>query len=239
MKQNDQTFRIPDRDELAQLKPRNGTQSSNNTPKKFLNKLNNISLKNFTSSLDIELSKSDKQQQQQQQQQDKTNELNNNNLINAKKRHEDQADELDNDEQANAESILKSDSTNSLDIPNSNLLWMVEPRPKNSSEYYNFTNFTFALNELSEELKKILPPTDSRFRSDIYRLELGDLDAAADEKNRLEEKQRDARKEMKKHKRTFSPLWFKLVKQSNSGKDDWRFDNKYFDRNYSDCPDIF
>ncbi|KAA0194010.1 Oxysterol-binding protein, partial [Fasciolopsis buskii] len=39
-----------------------------------------------------------------------------------------------------------------------------------------------------------LPPTDCRFRPDIRALELGNMDVAAGEKNRLEEKQRRARK---------------------------------------------
>lgn len=177
MKQNDQIFRVPDKHEINQLNVRNGTQSSNNTPKKLLNKLNNISLKNFTS-LDIE-NKHDKTKQT-----DKTNELNNN-LINDKKKFNSQDDQNIPDamnEQFSTE-MPKSDSSNSLDIPNSVLLWLVEKRPDNSSEYYNFTRFTFCLNELTEELKTILPPTDSRFRPDIRLLELGDLDAAAEQKN--------------------------------------------------------
>lgn len=232
MKQNDQIFRVPDKHEISLMNPRNGTQSSNNTPKKLLNKLNNIALKNFTS-LDIETG-------HRHSKHDKASELNNN-LINKKKldQHQDSLDDLNNENSEPLGSEMpKSDSSNSLDIPNSSLLWMVESRPENSASYYNFTRFTFTLNELSEELKKTLPPTDSRFRPDIRLLELGDLDTAADEKSRVEEKQREVRKEMKKAKKVYSPLWFNLVKNSQ-GKEEWRFNQKYFDRTWSNCPDIF
>lgn len=231
MKQNDQIFRVPDKHEINLMNSRNGTQSSNNTPKKLLNKLNNIALKNFTS-LDIETGHRGKH--------DKASELNNN-LINKKKtdQHQDSLEEMNNE---NSEPLSgempKSDSSNSLDIPNSRLLWMAESRPENSTEYYNFTRFTFCLNELTEELKKSLPPTDSRFRPDIRLLELGDLDTAAEEKSRVEEKQREVRKEMKKSKKTYAPLWFNLAKNAQ-GKDEWRFNQKYFDRKWSNCPDIF
>lgn len=213
---------------------KNGTQSSSNTPKKILNKLNSISLKNFTSSLDIDLGS--KQDKNKQNDKSPTSELNNNQINNKKKLKEDPDNE---NEQFQSTEIPKSDSSNSLDIQNSRLLWLVENRPENSNDYYNFTKFTFCLNELTDELKKVIPPTDSRHRPDIRLLEIGDLDAAADEKNRIEEKQREVRKEMKKNKRVYSPLWFKLVK-TDGKKEDWRFiKDKYFTRDYKQCPDIF
>lgn len=38
--------------------------------------------------------------------------------------------------------------------------------PENSKQYYGFTRFAIELNELDDELKRILPPTDTRFRPD-------------------------------------------------------------------------
>jgi hypothetical protein len=38
-----------------------------------------------------------------------------------------------------------------------------------------FNYFTITLNEMKEEFEKIIAPTDSRFRTDVRRLELGDL----------------------------------------------------------------
>ncbi|XP_055955417.1 oxysterol-binding protein-related protein 1 isoform X2 [Patella vulgata] len=92
-----------------------------------------------------------------------------------------------------------------LNIPNQVTLWQATPRPEDSSKYYSFTMFAMTLNELTEDLKAILPPTDSRLRPDIRFLEEGNIDAAADEKNRLEEKQRQAKKDRKKKKGDWSP----------------------------------
>jgi len=41
---------------------------------------------------------------------------------------------------------------------------------------------------LTSELKKLLPPTDSRLRPDICALEQANIDLAAAEKHRLEER---------------------------------------------------
>lgn len=57
-----------------------------------------------------------------------------------------------------------------------------------------------SLNELEQGMNKSLCPTDSRFRPDIRKLEQGDIDGAAIEKTRLEEKQRDASKQRKSKK---------------------------------------
>lgn len=54
-----------------------------------------------------------------------------------------------------------------------------------------------SLNELDLGMDKIICPTDSRLRPDIRKLEQGDIDGAAVEKTRLEEKQRDANKHRK------------------------------------------
>uniref|UniRef100_V5I3D4 Oxysterol-binding protein n=1 Tax=Ixodes ricinus TaxID=34613 RepID=V5I3D4_IXORI len=135
--------------------------------------------------------------------------------------------------------IPKSDSTYSLDIPNSRLLWQATPRPDYSPEYYHFTLFAMALNEMEEGMPERLPRTDCRLRPDMRRLEAGDLDGAAAEKNRLEEKQREARKQRKKHKDGWEPRWFKLGKGAYSSADEWQFTGAYWDRDFSNSPDIF
>lgn len=95
--------------------------------------------------------------------------------------------------------IPRSQSIYSIDIPNSITLWEVEPRPQNSGNYFSFTNFAMSLNEIESNMKapQTLCPTDSRLRPDIRKLEEGDIDGAIAEKDRLEEKQREARKARK------------------------------------------
>lgn len=57
-----------------------------------------------------------------------------------------------------------------------------------------------SLNQLEDHMKqpRSLCPTDSRLRPDIRKLEQGDMDGAAAEKTRLEEKQRENKKKSKK-----------------------------------------
>ena len=76
------------------------------------------------------------------------------------------------------------------------VLWEMIP---SSDQYsYYFQPYSFDLNNLTEEMKRALPPTDSRFRPDQRMMEMQEIDEAGEEKHRLEEKQRKARKENEK-----------------------------------------
>ncbi|CAG2112573.1 unnamed protein product, partial [Medioppia subpectinata] len=141
-------------------------------------------------------------------------------------------------DQTNGE-IPKSDSSHSLDIPNSRLVWHVTGRPEHSPQYYHFTLFSMSLNQLTDSLAARLPPTDSRFRPDVRKLEEGDLESAALEKNRLEEKQRDVRRLRKKKKDQWEPLWFKAEQNPYTKEDDWVFKGDYWRREFANCPDIY
>lgn len=79
-----------------------------------------------------------------------------------------------------------------------------------AEQYYQFTHFAMGLNEIPPDVKLTLCPTDSRLRPDIRMLEVGDIDGAAAEKTRLEEKQRDAKKSKKSKK------------EAAMAADDWR-----------------
>jgi hypothetical protein len=134
----------------------------------------------------------------------------------------------------------KSESSLSLDIPNSRTLWRLEAQYL--SEYYNFTLFTMKLNELTKELEKTLPRSDSRFRPDVRKLEEGDLDGAASEKQRLEDKQREARARDKRF-RDPSPdfLFFEQANVPNSKEKLWLYKGGYWENrgNPSKFPDLF
>ncbi|GBL77872.1 hypothetical protein AVEN_143213-1 [Araneus ventricosus] len=86
---------------------------------------------------------------------------------------------------------------------------------------------------------KTLPKTDSRLRPDIRMLEQGDTEGAATEKNRLEEKQRDARKQRKKKKEIWKPMWFYQSKVPHIKNEIWLFNHKYWTGDFSESPDIF
>lgn len=134
---------------------------------------------------------------------------------------------------------VKSPSTYDLQIPGQEVIWTGVPRPEYSQEYFSFTLFTMALNEITQENASQISPTDSRLRPDIRLLEQGQIDLASAEKNRLEEKQRAARKERKKRKEEWSPLWFSYGTNQITGKEDWLFKGEYWKKDWSKCPDIF
>lgn len=99
------------------------------------------------------------------------------------------------------------------------VLWKINPFPKDAGEYYGFTSFGITLNEITEDLKHKLPPTDSRRRPDVRALELGDLDSAEAEKVRVEESQRERRRQGKDR----APRWFKEV------GDEWIYTGGYWE----------
>ncbi len=61
-------------------------------------------------------------------------------------------------------------------------------------ETYRMPAMALQLNQLTDELKEELPPTDSRLRPDIRLMEEGDGDKSTEHKLRLEQEQRDRRK---------------------------------------------
>uniref|UniRef100_UPI00398F42BA oxysterol-binding protein-related protein 1 isoform X2 n=1 Tax=Pristiophorus japonicus TaxID=55135 RepID=UPI00398F42BA len=124
-------------------------------------------------------------------------------------------------------------------IPGSRLLWKIAPRPPNSEQMYNFTNFAMSLNELDKEMESVIAPTDCRLRPDIKAMENGDIDLASEEKKRLEEKQRAARKQRAKTDNDWKNKWFHQGPNPYIGASDWLYTGGYWDRNYSHCSDIY
>ncbi|XP_053782574.1 oxysterol-binding protein-related protein 2 [Desmodus rotundus] len=124
-------------------------------------------------------------------------------------------------------------------VPGSKLLWRVNSRPPNSAQMYNFTSFTVTLNELQPGMERMLAPTDCRLRPDIRSMENGDMDLASQEKERLEEKQREARRERDKGDTEWQTRWFRQGRNPHTGAPDWLYAGGYFERDFSGCPDIY
>ncbi|XP_066090871.1 oxysterol-binding protein-related protein 2 [Saccopteryx bilineata] len=124
-------------------------------------------------------------------------------------------------------------------IPGSTLLWRVNTRPPNSAQMYNFTSFTVSLNELQADTEETLAPTDCRLRPDIRAMEDGNMDLASQEKERLEEKQREARRERAKEDAAWQTRWFRQGRNPHTGTPDWLYTGGYFERDFSGCPDIY
>ncbi|XP_045905425.1 oxysterol-binding protein-related protein 1 isoform X2 [Micropterus dolomieu] len=124
-------------------------------------------------------------------------------------------------------------------IPGSQLLWRIAPRPANSVQMYSFTSFAMQLNELRKEMEGAIPQTDCRLRPDIRAMENGDIDLASEEKKRLEEKQRAARKNHSKSDEEWKTRWFQQGQNPHTNSQDWLFSGGYWDRKYSQLPDIY
>ncbi|XP_066479661.1 oxysterol-binding protein-related protein 2 isoform X2 [Tiliqua scincoides] len=144
-------------------------------------------------------------------------------------------DDAENDE---ADDMPETQETVQV-IPGSKLLWRISSRPPNSSQMYNFTSFAVSLNELEQGMEEVLAPTDCRLRPDIRHMENGEIELASKEKERLEEKQRTARKERAKDETEWRTRWFYQGNNPYTGTPDWLFCGGYFDRNFFDCPDIY
>ncbi|PSC68755.1 oxysterol-binding -related 1D isoform X1 [Micractinium conductrix] len=100
------------------------------------------------------------------------------------------------------------DSELFADMPDGSqlLLWRKNPPPPDPTRY-NLTAFSIQLNELTPGLEQKLAPTDCRLRPDQHCLELGLYDQANAEKQRLEHKQRAARKAAERGD-PIRPRWF-------------------------------
>ena len=122
-----------------------------------------------------------------------------------------------------------------------NVLWTIIPS-LNKDNYY-FQPFTTDLNNLTEEMKTALPPTDSRFRPDQRLMEEQKIEEASDEKHRLEEKQRATAKKNKKEGIIPKPRYFEETYDDLTGELIYKYKGGYWEdrknKNFKDFPDIF
>eukprot|EP00871_Galdieria_phlegrea_P000234 jgi/Galph1/1210/GphlegSOOS_G5951.1 len=132
------------------------------------------------------------------------------------------------------------------ELPNGEkrLIWRAAKRPPpEDSAGFNFTAFAIILNELKPSIEEKIPPTDSRRRPDQRALEESRFADATSEKQRLEEKQRAARKMRETKGEEYNPLWFDWQYDEVTEKNDWKFNAKYYtnrkNRKWDICPDIF
>ena len=123
------------------------------------------------------------------------------------------------------------------------LVWKRHSLPSEWENFYYFPEFTYQLNNLTPSLKAILPPTDSRLRSDQRALENGDIKLAQAEKIRLEEMQRAMRKEREKNKIEHKPIYYIEIVDDMTKENTYMFNWKYWDDrkkgNWSRLPKLF
>ena len=106
------------------------------------------------------------------------------------------------------------------------LVWQANPRPTGIP--FNLTPFGLTLNALPDNLRPLLPPTDTRLRPDQRAMEDGRYDFAADEKNRLEEKQRAKRRDREAEEGEYVPKWFSKGRCQVTGEEYWISNGGYW-----------
>lgn len=105
------------------------------------------------------------------------------------------------------------------------LVWKAAPRPKVP---FNLTAFALTLNEINDNIRPWLAPTDTRLRPDQRAMEDGRYDEASSEKHRLEEKQRAARKARELRRQTYKANWFVKLVHPVTGDQYWHYNDKYW-----------
>lgn len=140
------------------------------------------------------------------------------------------------------DSLIDAVEENSLDPYSGKkfLVWQAAPRPKVP---FNLTSFAITLNDINSNLKPWLAPTDTRLRPDQRAMEDGRYDEASNEKHRVEEKQRAARKKREQNRETYKPNWFVKLKHPVTGDGYWHYNDKYWpkrkDQQLANTGDIF
>lgn len=132
------------------------------------------------------------------------------------------------------------------------LMWQKSEPVPDMVENYNMPRFAIEMNDPADPIVPGLPPTDARFRPDQRNLELGEWTRATEEKLRLEEKQRQARKDRKDAGVEYTPMWFKkvntdpkeVIRLPEQRGEVWQFKSTdYFNarikRDWQGCPDIY
>ncbi|XP_061885284.1 oxysterol-binding protein-related protein 3-like isoform X1 [Entelurus aequoreus] len=110
------------------------------------------------------------------------------------------------------------------DPPSATCIWRANPMPVDQDQYYGFTQFAVELNELDPTLRPLLPPTDTRFRLDQRLLEEGNVEGAEEQKQRVEQLQRERRKVLEDNNMTHQPRFFK-----KSDDDTWVSNDTYWE----------
>jgi hypothetical protein len=101
-------------------------------------------------------------------------------------------------------------------------IWRAGSLVDNAAQTYGLTEFAATLNEVTEIEKGKLAATDSRLRPDQRFAEQGKLDDAETWKVKLEEAQRERRRQMEENGDVHRPRWFVKLEDSPDGEEVWR-----------------
>lgn len=126
-----------------------------------------------------------------------------------------------------------------------NVIWSVKERPsEDASQSYNLTKWAITLNqEVPEQERDHVAPTDSRFRPDQRALEHGKWELGNSLKQALEEGQRNRRKKMEEAGEKWEPVWFRKATDEGTGRTEFVYNGDYFEKqaalDWSKSPDLY
>lgn len=123
------------------------------------------------------------------------------------------------------------------------VVWKARPLPQNHADYYGFTAFAMALNQLLDGHHEVLPPSDTRLRPDQRMLEHGRVDEAEAVMMRLVERQRETRAALEAADQEWQPRWFRQLAHLRDTGDEWQFTGTYWEarekRDWSNVPRLW
>eukprot|EP01118_Nematostelium_gracile_P004578 TRINITY_DN1536_c0_g1_i1.p1 TRINITY_DN1536_c0_g1~~TRINITY_DN1536_c0_g1_i1.p1 ORF type:complete len:442 (-),score=137.62 TRINITY_DN1536_c0_g1_i1:91-1221(-) len=102
-----------------------------------------------------------------------------------------------------------------------------KPIIQQQSNKWGWSKFNLNMNMMSDAYRTILPPTDSRVRTDRYYLEKEDLETSGAEKKRLEEKQRAERRQRETNNEHWEPKYFTRIEEGEKGY--YQYTGKYWE----------
>ena len=102
----------------------------------------------------------------------------------------------------------------------------------NTFKNYNLPSYSLNLNFINDDLKNILPKSDSRLRPDQREYELGNIDEAIKLRQIIEDNQRSRHKQFEEKKIVYEPFYFNNIFNDNSNDFVYVYKGGYFeDRN--------
>ena len=102
----------------------------------------------------------------------------------------------------------------------------------NTFKNYNLPSYSLNLNFINDDLKNILPKSDSRLRPDQREYELGNIDEAIKLRQIIEDNQRSRHKLFEEKKIVYEPFYFNNIFNDNSNDFVYVYKGGYFeDRN--------
>ncbi|KAL3895988.1 MAG: hypothetical protein SGCHY_004363 [Lobulomycetales sp.] len=127
-------------------------------------------------------------------------------------------------------------------------LWKRNSLPADSAQNFDFSHLALRMNQVTPELEKVLPSTDSRLRPDQKALEEGRWDDANESKETLERRQREERKVIVQNfeqrglpngppsrkgipmgEDWWVPRWFERQMDEDTQEENWKFVQDYWE----------